>query len=70
MNDAIARISKLSPAALATAKKAFYAWDSMHLDKGLDRAEKIYLEELIKTSDAQEGIQSFIEKRQPKWSGR
>jgi cyclohexa-1,5-dienecarbonyl-CoA hydratase len=70
VNDAIARISKLSPAALATAKKAFYAWDSMHLDKGLDRAEKIYLDELIKTADAQEGIQSFIEKRAPKWSGR
>ncbi len=70
VNDAIARISKLSPAALSTAKKAFYAWDSMHLDKGLDRAEKIYLEELMKTADAQEGIQSFIEKRPPKWSGR
>ncbi len=70
VNDAIARLSKLSPAALATAKKAFYAWDSMHLDKGLDRAEKIYLDELMKTEDAQEGIQSFIEKRPPKWTGK
>ena len=47
----------LSPAALAVAKKASYAWDSMHFDKGLARAEKIYFEDLMKTSDAQEGIQ-------------
>src|SRR5258708_1043545 len=40
---------KLSPASLAVAKKAFYAWDSIHLDKGLARAEKIYLEELMQT---------------------
>jgi cyclohexa-1,5-dienecarbonyl-CoA hydratase len=61
---------KLSPAALAVAKKAFYAWDSMHLDKGLARAEKIYLEELMQTEDAQEGIAAWIEKRKPVWKGR
>jgi cyclohexa-1,5-dienecarbonyl-CoA hydratase len=66
----IGRLRKLSPAALATAKKAFYAWDSMHFDKGLARAEKIYFEELMKTSDSQEGIRAFMEKREPKWTGK
>ncbi|HEY5027050.1 MAG TPA: enoyl-CoA hydratase/isomerase family protein [Candidatus Angelobacter sp.] len=61
---------KLSSAALAVAKKAFYAWDSMHLDKGLARAEKIYLEELMQTEDAQEGITAWMEKRQPVWKGK
>jgi cyclohexa-1,5-dienecarbonyl-CoA hydratase len=61
---------KLSPAALAVAKKAFYAWDSVHLDKGLARAEKIYLEELMQTEDAHEGIRSFMEKRKPLWKSR
>jgi cyclohexa-1,5-dienecarbonyl-CoA hydratase len=61
---------KLSPAALAVAKKAFYAWDSVHLDKGLARAEKIYLEELMKTEDAQEGINAWLEKRKPEWKSR
>jgi cyclohexa-1,5-dienecarbonyl-CoA hydratase len=60
----------LSPAALAVTKKAIYAWDAMHFDKGLARAEKIYLEELMKTADAQEGIRAFMEKREPKWTGR
>ena len=61
---------KLSPAALACAKKAFYAWDSIHLDKGLARAEKIYLEELMRTEDAKEGVQAWMEKRKPLWKGR
>lgn len=61
---------KLSPAALAVAKKAFYAWDSMHLDKGLARAEKIYLEELMQTEDVKEGIAAWMEKRMPVWKGK
>ena len=61
---------KLSPAALAVAKKAFYAWDSMHLDKGLARAEKIYLDELMQTEDVKEGIAAWMEKRKPVWKGK
>jgi enoyl-CoA hydratase/carnithine racemase len=60
----------LSPIALSVTKKAIYAWDSMHFDKGLARAEKIYLEELMKTADAAEGISSFMEKRAPRWAGK
>jgi cyclohexa-1,5-dienecarbonyl-CoA hydratase len=70
VNESIGYLHGLSPAALALAKKASYAWDSMHFDKGLARAERIYFDELIKTSDAQEGIRAFMEKREPKWSGK
>lgn len=66
----LARLLALSPAALAIAKKACYAWDSMHFDKGLARAEKIYFEDLMKTADAHEGIRAFMEKRSPKWTGK
>jgi cyclohexa-1,5-dienecarbonyl-CoA hydratase len=69
VDEAIERLRKLSPAALALAKKASYAWDSMHFDKGLARAERIYFDELLKTSDANEGIRAFMEKREPKWTG-
>jgi cyclohexa-1,5-dienecarbonyl-CoA hydratase len=63
------QLSKLSSAALAVTKKAVYAWDCMHFDKGLARAEKIYLDELIQTADSNEGIRAFMEKRKPNWSG-
>jgi len=68
--ESIDRLLKLSPAALAVTKKAIYAWDSVHFDKGLARAEKVYLEDLMKTEDAQEGIKAFMEKREPKWKGQ
>jgi cyclohexa-1,5-dienecarbonyl-CoA hydratase len=70
VEECIGHLRKLSPSSLALAKKAFYAWDSMHFDKGLVRAERIYFEELMKTSDAHEGIRAFIEKRTPKWAGK
>lgn len=70
VQEAVEHLVALSPAALAITKKAMYAWDSIHFDKGLARAEKIYLEELMKTEDAQEGIAAFMQKRRPNWKGK
>lgn len=70
VDQTVQELIRLSPAALAVTKKAIYAWDAMHFDKGLARAEKIYLEELITTADAGEGILAFMEKRKPKWAGK
>jgi cyclohexa-1,5-dienecarbonyl-CoA hydratase len=70
VEECLADLRKLSPATLALTKKAIYAWDSMHFDKGLARAEKTYLEDLMTTADAQEGIRAFIEKREPRWIGK
>lgn len=70
VDDCLSHLQKLSSAALSIAKKASYAWDSMHFDKGLARAERIYLEELMQTADAQEGIRAFMEKREPLWTGK
>jgi cyclohexa-1,5-dienecarbonyl-CoA hydratase len=70
VQQVVDRLLKLSPAALAVTKKAMYAWDSMHFDKGLARAEKIYLEDLMKTADVEEGVSAFMQKRPPVWKGR
>jgi cyclohexa-1,5-dienecarbonyl-CoA hydratase len=68
--ECLQRVSQLSPAAIAIAKKALYSWDAIHFDKGLARAEQIYFDELMKTADAQEGILAFQERRRPKWVGK
>ncbi len=70
VQQTLAELQQLSPAALAHAKKSVYAWDAIHFDKGLARAEKIYLEELASTEDAREGIMAFLEKRPPRWTGK
>jgi cyclohexa-1,5-dienecarbonyl-CoA hydratase len=70
VQETLAELGELSPAALAHAKKAIYVWDAIHFDKGLARAEKIYFEELISTADAREGIMAFLERRPPKWIGK
>ncbi len=70
VEERVEQLAQLSPAALAITKKALYGWDSAHFDKGLARAEQIYLDELMKTQDANEGIRAFIERRKPEWKGR
>jgi cyclohexa-1,5-dienecarbonyl-CoA hydratase len=67
LQETLDELSALSPVALAHAKKALYGWDAIHFDKGLARAEKIYLEELVSTEDAREGIMAFLEKRPARW---
>ena len=70
VSECLTRVSQLSPAALKMAKKASYAWDSVHFDKGLARAEQVYLDELMKTEDAAEGIRAHVERRRPQWTGK
>jgi cyclohexa-1,5-dienecarbonyl-CoA hydratase len=70
VEECLQRLSQLSSAALAVTKKALYSWDAIHFDKGLARAEQIYLDELMKTNDAQEGIAAFMERRPPQWTGK
>lgn len=37
---------------------------------GMERTEELYLKELMKLEDAQEGLQAFLEKRPPEWKDR
>lgn len=67
LQEVVQRLRSLSPAALRMTKKALYAWDAIHFDKGLKRSEDIYLNELFQTEDAREGIMAWIEKREPVW---
>ena len=59
-----------SGAALRLTKRAIHEGISLPLDAALRKSSTLYLEELMKTSDAQEGLSAFLEKRRPQWQNR
>jgi len=56
-----------SAVSLRLATKALRGQRHAELIARLDEAERVYLEELLPTHDGVEGIQAFIDKRQPAW---
>ena len=64
------RLYKQSASSLRMAKKAFRIAQSADFDERLATVERLYLEELMKTDDANEGLNAFMEKRKPVWRGR
>ncbi len=48
-------------------KKAVLAGLDRDIDSALKEATKIYVNELMATEDANEGLQAFLEKRRPTW---
>ena len=64
------KIYKQSASSLRHAKRAFRLAQSADFDERLAKVERLYLEELMKTHDANEGLAAFIEKRKPAWTGR
>ncbi len=59
-----------SAAALAFAVQAARGEHAMRVKARLAALETLYLEGLMKTRDATEGLQAFVDKRQPKWEHR
>jgi cyclohexa-1,5-dienecarbonyl-CoA hydratase len=64
------RIYRQSASSVRVAKKAFRLAQAADFDDRLARVERLYLEELMQTSDATEGLNAFVEKRKPEWQGR
>jgi cyclohexa-1,5-dienecarbonyl-CoA hydratase len=65
-----AQLSDKSAAALGYALRAARGAMLPEVKRRLGEVEKLYLEELMKTHDANEGLAAFLEKRAPKWQNR
>ncbi len=66
-DDLAHRISRHSAAAVRCAKRALRAGRGVDVHGALHAAGKIYTDELMGTQDAVEGLQAFLDKRQPEW---
>jgi cyclohexa-1,5-dienecarbonyl-CoA hydratase len=64
------RLYHQSASSLRFAKKAFRLAQAEDFDSRLARVERLYLEELMKTEDATEGLVAFLEKRKAVWRDR
>ncbi len=68
--DLAGRIARHSGAALRIAKRALRSGDAPVRAAALATAGSLYLDELMSTADAMEGLTAFLEKRPPSWSHR
>lgn len=69
-NQWMQRLYRQSASSLRFARKAFRIAQAKDFDERLADVERLYLEELVKTSDATEGLEAFLEKRKPVWENR
>ena len=66
----VAGFTDNSAAALRLTRRAVLEARDRELLSELNRVERLFLEELMGTADAVEGLQSFLQKRRPTWAHR
>jgi len=64
------RIARHSAAALRVAKRAARAGSEGRVTAALRTAGRLYVEDLMRTADAREGLTAFLEKRPAVWTHR
>jgi len=70
VNDMIARVTSHSGPVLTMAKKAILGGMGLSLRDGLKNSMDIFLNELYRLEDSQEGLRALVEKRKPNWKNR
>ena len=68
--ELLLRLRELSAPALESARRAIDAGRGRSFEEALTKVEDLYLNELMKTEDAREGVNAFMEKRKPVWRNR
>lgn len=69
-NEFISKLTSLSGSALRLTKRAVDRGLNASVDRSISAVEQLYLGELMKTEDAREGLNAFLEKRKPIWNNR
>jgi cyclohexa-1,5-dienecarbonyl-CoA hydratase len=64
------RLYKQSASSLRFARRAFRLAQTSDFYERLGAVERLYLDELMETHDANEGLNAFVEKRKPEWTGQ
>lgn len=70
VQDLIAKLTALSGAVLRLTKRAAVQGLDKPFWDALAASERLYLEELMRTEDAHEGLAAFMQKRPPVWKDR
>jgi cyclohexa-1,5-dienecarbonyl-CoA hydratase len=70
VDDLVNRISGHSGPVLTIAKKAILGGMGLSLREGLKHSMNIFLNELYRLEDSQEGLRALVEKRKPNWKNR
>lgn len=60
-------LAKLSAPVLKYTRRAANRDIETRFEKELEKVEELYLNNLMKTTDANEGLKAFLEKRKPEW---
>jgi len=68
--ELLVKLRELSAPALEATKRAIDLARGASFEDGLKRVEDLYLNELMKTEDAHEGINAFMQKRKPVWKNK
>jgi cyclohexa-1,5-dienecarbonyl-CoA hydratase len=65
--EVLAKLRELSGTSLSFARQALDLGRGRSIEAALNEQENIYLHELMKTEDANEGVKAFMEKRKAVW---
>jgi cyclohexa-1,5-dienecarbonyl-CoA hydratase len=70
LRQVVESLETASPSVMRQALRALRGRSAPAFAESLAATEKIYLEQLLQLEDAREGVEAFMTKRRPSWTGR